>query len=69
MERDGSEGSQDSNEEALVGFEEYLLVALRKGALSEGEPSRISPTSTQSCLDLLGWTIRQEKRAKGDGGK
>lgn len=27
MERDRSEGSQESNEEALVGYEKYLLVA------------------------------------------
>lgn len=27
MERDGSEGSEDSNEEALGGYEKYLLVA------------------------------------------
>jgi hypothetical protein len=27
MERDRSEGSQEGNEEALVGYEKYLLVA------------------------------------------
>lgn len=41
----------------------------RRGALNEGEPCRIFPTSSQSCFDLVEWAIRQEKRAKGDGGQ